>query len=692
MDEFWVEKAHRYIVEHRAYSSVSEIRCADGGKAAAVAASVSVGLPSLFLAKGVTDKGVRACEPVSFVFTDAFPLRAPSILLRDDFPRGFPHINPNRQEVIPCIYDGELSELLQQSEWMNGILNQLVDWLERAASDSLMDYSQGWEPMRNDDFAGIIAYDLEEATEKLKDSSRLTRDMTYEERDGFIMAGSLCDRKRAAPATLLVCVPDDRKATANYVPNPVTDLGNLYDYAEEAGVVGLRRLVEEQDSIKRSEDKIFVALAIPRPCKVIGSNTHLEFLHFAVNKPRRKGNKKRVVSNAPARMLSHISTVSPELLRRLSGTKANPYEKRPIALIGCGSLGSKIGMSLARHGNEPFVCIDNDLFLPHNNARHALTAKSLLGKAEFLSLHMSAASGVRHNARHVSALRTSYSDCRMVIDASASMSVRSSLMSQDRLPPVVSTGMYDSGTCGILMIESRKRTANLCDLWAHLYRQGLSTEWLQRVLFGQQKGRVAIGQSCSSYTLVVSDAQVSLVAASCSLRIQDVLENGFPDDGEITLLRSSGVGLSAQTLQVPSSLSVPPLVAKPWEIRLSTEVRDRMRMQSQAKGRNETGGVLLGTVFLAAKTVVVTDVLPPPPDSIETATLFVLGTEGLEPQIKRVERQTHGKVTYLGTWHSHPRGGGASGTDCRTAEKLLFVRNYEPTVCMIWTPDGVFAV
>lgn len=70
----------------------------------------------------------------------------------------------------------------------------------------------------------------------------------------------------------------------------------------------------------------------------------------------------------------------------------------------------------------------------------------------------------------------------------------------------------------------------------------------------------------------------------------------------------------------------------------------------------------------------------------------MLGTEGLEEQIKSIEKKTNGKVTYLGTWHSHPHGGNASDTDDNTYNKLLFVRNYEPTVCLIVTPQDVLQV
>ena len=151
-------------------------------------------------------------------------------------------------------------------------------------------------------------------------------------------------------------------------------------------------------------------------------------------------------------------------------------------------------------------------------------------------------------------------------------------------------------------------------------------------------------------------------------------------------------GLTAEKFDIPNSMAARSLRPKNWQTRLSSAVEKRMRELSIRKQPNETGGVLLGSVFLNAKTIVITDILDAPPDSIETRTEFVLGTEGLEAQIKDIERKTNGKVTYLGTWHSHPFGGGASETDKRTSAKLLFVRNYEPTVCLIWTPTEVVEV
>lgn len=195
MGKFWLEKAQKYIQEHNAFEGISEISFSDTPKNATISATVSIGLPSKFIKVGITDIGVKSKEEVRFIFTDQFPLKAPKILLRNDFPRCFPHINPSKSDVTPCIYEGDLSELLQQSEWMNGILNQLVDWLEKAASNELLNYEQGWEPMRNDHCAGFMIYDLNEvvAAYTYKNSLCLTKEIYFEERKGIIVTDALCD-------------------------------------------------------------------------------------------------------------------------------------------------------------------------------------------------------------------------------------------------------------------------------------------------------------------------------------------------------------------------------------------------------------------------------------------------------------------------------------------------------------------
>lgn len=694
MDSFWLKKARQYIEEHNSFRSVSEIQYEKEGGSADISADLFVNLPGSFLAAGITTTGIRSTEPVYFIFYKDFPLKAPKIVLREDFPRCFPHINPSVKEVLPCIYEGDLSELLQQSEWMNGILNQLVDWMERAASGSLMNYSQGWEPMRNDYPAGFTMYDTAEILDFLKNSQIGSREIYYENRKKLIFTGSLCDSSKKKKSTVFVCRSSDTQAVDRYSPNKILNLTDLYRYAHEIGISDLKKTVEDYDIKHLDEDKLFITLAIKRPIKLIGSDSNIELLNFVVHKSQPRKGKKRVLPECKVGMLSHIDKASPTLLKKLSGSKHSLNDTKNIAILGCGSLGSKIGLHLARNGNNPFLCIDQDIFLPHNNARHGLSLTWAQNKADLLQLAIYSITGSGSARAHGGSVSsTDFSNSRLLIDTTASLSVRSYLTSQTNLPPIISCMLFGSGALGVSLIEGKGRQARLDDLWANLYLHSLGNTWLRDILFSDQKNSVLIGQSCSSHTVVMSDANLSLLASNMGLRIQRILEDGFPAAGEIMLSQiTDQYGLSSSRYDVAKSIEVPSITKKDWNVRISASVVEKMKDQSTQAGENETGGCLVGSVFLAAKSIVITDILPPPPDSTSSRSLFILGTDGLEAKIKTIERKSNAKVTYLGTWHSHPRGGSASGTDKDTAVRLLFVRHYEPTVCLIWTPDGLIQI
>ncbi|MCP5461907.1 MAG: Mov34/MPN/PAD-1 family protein [bacterium] len=695
MDEFWLKKAKKYIQEHNAFEDVSELTTS--AENITISATVSVGLPSKFIKAGITDIGVKNKEEVSFIFTDQFPLVAPNILLRNDFPRCFPHINPSEYNVSPCIYEGNISELLQQSEWMNGLLNQLVDWLEKAASNDLMNYEQGWAPMRNDHFSGYILYDPSEVLDAFREKNSLFvyRKFDYEDRNTIIIVNSLFGPEKRKNAHALFVSTTDIIAT--YCPNPITNLAELYKYAISVGIQDLKKIVEEIDLKNIEENKLFVILAVERPINLISSNCKFEFLNFVIHKSEHRRKKKRelkrTLPECKVGMLSHISDRSPELLKQLSGTKTKLNDKKSIALVGCGSLGSKIGIHLARNGNNPFLCIDPDIFMPHNNARHALTLTWSQNKAELLSVSINSIVNVKPRVIAEPALKADFTGSRIIIETTASLSVRNFLMSRTDLPSIVSGALYGKGRYGLLLLENKSKTTRLIDIWANLYYASLSNALLRTILFFSDTNSVQVGQSCSSQTMIVDDARISLMAATMSLKIQNVLENGLSKNGEILFIKyDDNYSLTSELVSVPEYIEVNSIDKRDWKVRLSQSAHNQMKDIMHHKGANETGGVLLGSVFLYAKTVVVTGIIPSPPDSIEKPTLFVLGTEGLEKTIKDIEKKTNGKVTYLGTWHSHPSGGTASQTDHNTYERLLFVRNYEPTVCLIVSQDEIILV
>lgn len=696
MDNHWLKKAQKYIRDHNAFENVSEIDFIESANYSTISATALIGLPSRFIKLGKTDLGVKSKEEVRFFFSEHFPLDAPKILLRDDFPRCFPHINPSDSNVSPCIYAGNLSELLQQSEWMNGILNQLVDWLEKAASNDLLNYDQGWEPMRNDTYKGYILYDPDRVISAFdREGNSLINKISYQEHNGFIITDAAHFDSEKTQAHIIYFRTSEIINT--YLPNQIAELSQLYNYACSIGFPNIKCMVEKCDLQFINESKIFLVLAIKRPTNIIGSHTNIELLNFVIHKSdiRRKKQKqiKRVLPECKVDMLHHILDTSPTLLRRLSGIKKESKLDKNIALVGCGSLGSKIGIHLARHGNGPIFCIDDDWFMPHNNARYGLTyAHTMMYKAGILSASMRR---IGVSSKHIaeSALSVDYNQSQLIIDTTASLSVRNFFMKEVNLPPVISGGLYGEGRYGLLLIENKTKTSRLAALWAYLYYYSLENQSLRDLLFSSNISNVNIGQSCSSLTMAAKDAQLSLMAATMSLRIQDILESGLSNNGEILFIQCyKNCSLNTEVMSVPNYINVQCKIKRDWEILLSSTVYEQMIDFLNKKIPNETGGVLLGSVFPYAGTIVITGLLLAPPDSVEEKYRFILGKEGLANNIKDIEKKTNGKVTYLGTWHSHPQGGDASQTDRNTYKKLLFVRDYEPTVCLIVTPNNVFSV
>jgi len=255
MDKFWIQKAHQYISTHSAFSAVSDILYSDDLKVAEISAIVNVNLPSIYLEKGITDIGVLNAEFVRFIFPSDFPIESPVIYLRKDFPRIFPHINPSESEVCPCIYEGSLSELLQQTEWMNGVLNQLVDWLEKAASNSLLNYDQGWEPMRVDSSSGYICFEKYSVLDFFSRSTEGSKRVLYNKINELFFVDFNSTTKKSK--TAILCAFKTSATIDKYTPCSVTNLAELFYYAETIGISHFKERIESYDSENIDDDLLF---------------------------------------------------------------------------------------------------------------------------------------------------------------------------------------------------------------------------------------------------------------------------------------------------------------------------------------------------------------------------------------------------------------------------------------------------
>ena len=205
------------------------------------------------------------------------------------------------------------------------------------------------------------------------------------------------------------------------------------------------------------------------------------------------------VASAPGGSAGHRHKITQPLLRRLAGRDA---EAPSWTLLGCGSLGSKIGLHLTRAGCAPAAVVDKGVMSPHNAARHALlppTGDLQLAwtdaKARLLA---KAIGGCGAEATPLIAdavdLCATVGGARQawsrgtwaVVNTTGSLNVREALAAAgDRVPPrVIECSLLSSGRIGLLTVEGADRNPDTGDLISLAYRLMKDDPIVASVVYG----------------------------------------------------------------------------------------------------------------------------------------------------------------------------------------------------------------
>ena len=713
-----------------------------------VQVSFRVNLPTAWLPAGQSPSGVKAIEQVVFRFSHAYPFKAPTILLRHDFNRALPHIQPGsaKEPVVPCYYEGVPDELLQQAGIV-AIVNQIAVWLQKAAFDELIDPNQGWEPTRRDNIHDQLVADAEELRRWVSSRERIhifntPYAQTYYKTPSGLRIKTHA-RLQGSPATLsqklvstafssrridslqlghsfsiLVCpgsLNGEPIVVSKYYPETISTLSELYDRATEIG--GATKLEAIFSRLKiltinlqqNTSIPIFIILAIRRPFNLIGSASSIELLPYVtwVTAPI----KIDQFSSLPVYPLAHRHAITQRLLREMSGTVQNIPE-RSVVQLGCGSLGSKIVLHLSRAGMSPSALIDKGSFSPHNAARHGLLPSGfqitdavdswIFPKSLLLA---QAVSIIGKNPKvftddiitlldNKNLARDLFSASAVVINSTASLAVRECLSSpsSDAIKArIIETALYGKGIVGLMTIEGASRNPNSIDLAAEAYVLMRESADLQAAVFSEESvlERQSIGQGCGSVTMIMSDAQISMLASAMAERIGSCLQSRLTDIGEIFIGHIGPDQMStswSRTKCSPFTIVVPDN-AKEWTIRISPRAHEKITTDVVAHPTVETGGILIGRVSEAGRTITVADVLPAPSDSERSAGQFVLGIKGTTMLLDAYVTSVRGALYCVGTWHSHLYEGGASPRDYATA-RIIGNSQPAPSALIIKTPTS----
>lgn len=706
--------------------------------------TINVSLPSRARPAGVSSSGVRHQEVCRLDFHSTWPSMAPDIGLRKDFPLNLPHINPHRagDYVRPCIYAGSISELMHREGFFS-VIDQLVDWLNHAAAGTLMNERQGWEPTRRDESYGRIYFDPYEMIRIIETENSLARfQAKFSCRNGVYSVFCEIDKtvsvkainlscgesKNAVLGDLLIggetCVSvlfpkkSDNKTPVNsiYTPDIVSDYSSLLSMAASLGI-GSDALDEEVNRLVAMHERktgaehwhhgvrLVVVLAVRRPFPLIGSEGQdIEFLPYVINHqplPRAKA-----VANARVFPILPVSPVTPGLLMRTSGV-TEKYQDAGYAWFGVGSLGSKVATHFLRSGIDNHAFVDSDVFEPHNVARHASMdlPEFMLVPIKAHAMAMRALSfglkKVRLETANIVDLlsdeemyRKAVPQRALIVDSTASYSVSDAVMRSSLIANgenrYCRLSLLAGGKGGMLMLEGNERSPRIDDLMAVFYTACVTNEDIQKFLNQAQEMSPEIvhgGQNCASVTTIMSDSLVSLHASNMALQLQRWAANGLPASGYIKLhiQDEDPYKASFHSVEVGSPLV---LSSDGWGVRIVGDVRKDIEEAVKRAGRNETGGLLMGHVDCSGRCITISMASEPPADSKFSPTSFTLGAGGLHDLVKVVGRKSFGYIRMLGTWHSHPKGGGFSGIDIKTLEGLAKDAAGFPVVSLIWKPEG----
>jgi hypothetical protein len=724
--------------KHPRVSNVRVLSPSHGG-GVVVTADIDTNLPSTWKALGSNPHGVLPIETIEIFFPADYPQTAPLPTLRLDFDATLPHINPHTigERIPPCIYQGSLLDALH-NEGFERLVVQLVDWLEKAGDGTLINPAQGWEPTRRTGGDHIVQFDIEGLGKRrprlgglqlFQISQIWRRNGTYSYAHDLQAPPSTAflgrDLRRMidethslpshhfGPTLLAMCWPTTgfdgiTAPDFRYMPETVSNFGEMVlradAYGNKDALERFRKIFNEaaKDLPVSCAFPVYVGLVVKRPFHLIGMTTDYEVLVYRMQVPIPQG-----ISGPTTRAVTVLvlAPVSPALLRR---TSAIPDDSPGVrsTFLGCGSLGSKVIMHLARAGFPPELLIDHAYFLPHNAARHTLTPEDMLStgtKAERMAALVDQFSRGGATMAFSKPVQTLPLDGRsrfgivldphaILVNTTGSSPVRHFLAGSSFRSRTVEACLTEMGRIGVMTVEGPARNPSTLDLMALVYEQ-LRELGRLRAFEQNASNTLQVGVGCNSVTLPMSDARISLVAAGIGQSLLTMQSDGLPNCGKVAIgvVDDDGMTVRWRHAEIGITHVVDAEHADGWTIRILEPAHLKISEDVLRHRTVETGGIIVGRVSTTAREIVITDVLPAPKDSVRSSAQFVLGTDGRQVLVDAYEDSGGGVLWCLGTWHSHLEDVGPSALDRQTAG-VLQQQMRRITVLLIHRPTGYSAV
>jgi hypothetical protein len=718
-----------------------------------LALEVSVELPPL---GNYENLDIRDTEPIIIVFSLAhYPTEPPTVYTdRLDFPKDqLAHLYIAQPGLPPafCLVRGSFSEWYATKR-LRDVIVRTSNWLRDAAVGNLTLDSGQYDPLRLEGYCGTTIYPYDQfaaiieagaawevgqnfalilfeniSKEDQQPSFRFVKVITPETYHATLIEYFKALKELLADKTFKVrkyhlgylLWGTSPESYAQYSVNLPHNWEEFQAFCASFGLelAALTHFITQGEQHYNFFPELPVICGVRRPKPVIGFSSNIEFINFFLKLTPADVQEGQITTNPPVRFQAHNEPLTLRKARTISGG----FPQLPVATfaVGCGALGSKIVMHLARNGVANLFLLDPDKVSPHNLVRYALQAEAE-GANKALALAGAINNIYRHEPEPVAyALPQAgeyiwagksveqLSVVRCILDFTASDGFFVSLVTQPNLTQasISRAVISDQGNLGILSLEGTDRNPRLDDLQLALYAQSKGSPavaaWLrrERAAATSEGTLVSVGVGCNSETTILSDEVISTHAAYVAQVLKAETNRAERQaQGQLFLSRVTYADnyptLTTERLLVPKREVLTALNDPSWQIRLCPTVVSSVRLALRRAYPNETGGVFIGQVNYKTKVVHVLDLVLAPPDSQATPVCFFRGIQGLPEAIGRAVEQSGGQLGYVGEWHTHPLGPSAmSGTDHATVHRFKQefdeLPNPLPVFLLIATSDAL---
>jgi len=637
----------------------------------------------------VTVNDIKRKERISILFTkdDSFiPL---VFALRTDFPE-VPHriLFPKGWPCCLCIYYISYDEL--KITWSpTAFVEDIRNWLKKTAKGELHQNDQPLEPLLLEDQGSIIL------PNDLKQNELLNTYVVRYSDDKKVHL--LVTRKPFEGANsilhtiLLLKGQPQTHGVISYTP---TNFWDLNSFLSKAGINYTKEITEFLKKIKESspvllKTRLLVLITLPKTREKNGEIVQEDIFAFiTIDEVSKIGitlglwemfkeyniltdillpatPDEAKMSLVKTGLLKPYLYFNKQMANDLNKIKRDQEDSNLFA-IGLGALGSQVFMNMCRSGFGKWTLLDDDVLLPHNLARHSLTSASV-GYSKVTSLAFEANSLLndesfafpiegniiqeKNNGRQ-ELIEQKILDSNIVLDMSASLAVSRYISNDNKfsVKRLISCFLNPKGTDLVILGEDKNKEYKLDFLEVCYYRELIHNKVLANH-FNQLDDDIRYSASCRDLAGRIPQGNLALYAASASMFLKKFI---YQEKASATIWKLDEDKLNISRYDIPISKSFERII-NDWTIVYDVSFLNKIDALRKSKLPKETGGVLIGTYDMERKKVFLSDTIIPT-DNSEYPTFFYRGIGGLKEELGSIRKITSNMLTYVGEWHSHPKG------------------------------------